>query len=268
MAYRVSFIFQQDADEDGGWSVNLHNTLTNVTAVATSAYALRAKLMGFVGGGCYCNEIRAANMANARDVAQYPFYGSNPPLGNSTTDANFQNVAVLLKLATSQGNSVSMWVKGVPMNCLQGGGRLALTPTSQLNMNAVTTELENPARGWACYCQDRTIPRTGITAATSAGVVTAPGHGLTGTNTIKVSRTTGIVNLNNTWKCSVIDNNNVQLQMQGGKPLSGAYTGGGSLYLLFSDTFSIADAIVSRASSRKTGRPSRLLSGRRKTRKA
>lgn len=268
MSYRVSFIFQQDGDEDGGWSINLHNTLSSAPAVTNAALFLRQRFQAFVGGGCYCNEIRVANMSNARDVAQTPFFGGNPALGNATTDANFQNVAALLKLQTSQGNSVSMWIKGIPMRCITGGGHLSLTPTDNTNMNAIIAILTNNLSGWACYCLSRTTPKTMITAATVAGVVTAPGHGLNGSLPIKISRTTGIENLNNTWSITVIDANNVQLIANGRQPLSGAFTGGGVLYELFSDTFFITAANVARASSRKTGRPSRLLSGRRKTRKA
>jgi hypothetical protein len=268
MAYRVSFLFTQAGDEDGGWSINLVNSGTTTTQVISVATALRALFMGFVGGGCYCDEIRMASLANARDVASFPFYGANPAAGNATTDANFQNVAALVKLNTSQGNSVSMWIKGVPMNCLTGGGHLNLTAAANNAMSAIENALENNANGWCCECQNRALLHITITNATSAGVVTAPAHGFAGTGKYKISRTSGITNLNNDWIASVTDANTMQLFLNPRQPLSGFYTGGGAIWLLQPVVYQIVDANLARATSRKTGRPRNLLSGRRKTRKS
>jgi len=268
MPFRVSFFFTVQQALTSGWSENYYNQKTDATQVLAVAEDLRGSLLRAKGQGVYCPRIRVSDLGNFRSIrfASYPGAVQVGPTGTGLVD--YVNTAALFVLLGNPNYKQQQWYRGVPDNCIDQGGFWDPTAQEVRLINTIFGKLSNAGNGWSLRNLDKNVAKVSVSAITTAGVVTAPGHGLLTNDITRISRVITPTSINKLWRVIKIDNDTFSLvgfTTLTTAPIVGLNTSSRKQSYTF---VSISGGRVERATSHKTGRPFGLSIGRRRTRRA
>ena len=268
MAFRVSFFFSaQVGKKTGGWSTNFWNNASDLSAVQTAAVALAKALLNLTGYGVAQTAIRIQDLSSFRAVQLLDGVGSSAVIAGNTANMDYPTTALLMQLQGPAKYVARYWLRGIPDSCTDQGG--VFTPPAFFSryLNQLASILTSGGNGWVIRSQDKGQTKTLITAATAAGVITAPAHGLATQDTVRIARTHGIAGLNKIWKIQKVDNDTFQLLPATAGMLVGTLTPPpGTVQKQVPLYQGIFAQTPLRISKHNVGRPFGLLVGRRKRR--
>ncbi len=268
MPYRVSFFLKQQGDLEFGWSLNFWYPGTQIASAVAAVTDLRAALFAMTGNGVQVPRVRISNIDNFRliQLIRYPdeSFGVTTP----AIEADFVNTAFELVLTGANGAIVRQQIRGIKDGQIKDGGHYQPNGNALGQLNAFLGLLKSG--GWCLRVLTQAIPKPDVQGISATGVVTAPGHGLgVGVKKVRLSRN-GVLPtsfaINRIWKAATIDANTFQL-IEWVQPTGFVFYKSGTYSIQVYGYTTISDARVDRATSHKTGRPTALGSGRRKTRK-
>jgi hypothetical protein len=268
MAFRVSFFFQIQSDIQFGWSMSFWFPGTQLSSAVAATNDLRGALYALTGNRVDLPRVRISNVDNFR-LIQIIRYPSEPfPVTTPSIEADFPNTAFELKLTGSGGAIVRQQIRGIKDGQIQDGGRYKPIGNALTQLNTFLGLLKTG--GWQLRCLAQVIPKPPVEIIDATGVVTATGHGLgIGVKKVRLSRNgvlpTSFV-INKIWQAKAIDADHFQLLGWVTPPGFLFYKPG--TYSIQNFAYqAIADAVVERGTSHKTGRPTALATGRRRTRR-
>ncbi len=266
MSFRVSFFFSLTQGlKVGGWSINLYNNLTDLSAVRTATDSMQARLNTLTGNTVSCYAARIQDLLNFRAAVLVP-YGFTPPIGSSANaNTDTFNTAALVKITDGARKVTRFWVRGLVDDAVTNNGSWLPTGAYKRQWNLFFAELTTAGKGWSQRKLDTSAPKTFVQQITPAGVVTSVGHGLIAGNLVRIGRVQNPKTLNKIFRVAAkIDNDNFSIV--GPPPMTGNAIVGASTYAQKQgySFIGITTAEVERVSSHKTGRPFGLLSGRRR----
>lgn len=265
--FRVQFFWTQQASRLGGWSENFWNNQSSTTGVQKAAANLQEQLFFCKGWGVNGPWIRISQVPASRKAQPIPTNLTSAFTGGNN-DADYPTSALLMKFTgATTGQVVNQWMRGIPDSVVNTGGRYDPSKANfGRNFTNMVSLLTTPSNGWCVRVNPPANAQILITAVTLAGVVTAPGHGIVGKGTVRISRTGGIPGLNGAWSVTVIDTNNLQLLAIPGGAFSGSYSKIGYIRNQTWILDPIANCTIQYATEHKVGRPFGQLTGRRRKR--
>jgi hypothetical protein len=269
MGFRVSVFFtQQVATQTGGWTENYWNNLTDASALATVMANWLPLRFALTGYGISITAYRSQDLSTFRAALPVPLGTQySTQFQNLPSDGDYPTTKGLLRFFGPTKYLTNQWLGGVQDANVTRGGTWTPSPSYLVALNAWFAHLAAGGNGWCIYSQDKSVVKTLVTAVTALGQVTSVGHGLASGQKVRISRTHGITGLNKVWTvASIIDSSNFQIA-----PPVGGFAGSlqnplGTAQRQSRILQAISSAIVVRATKHNTGRPSFLLSGRRKKR--
>lgn len=273
VAYKVSFFFSQDAPpRAGGWSENFWNTASDLTAIEARANTLRGSLLSCKGRQTQCLAVRIAEVGGFRRTKILAFTkGEFNAMAPLEWESDYPNTALKLRLleapSATEQQSTTQWFRGIPdYLVVQGGGYVpdAVFLGRAVNLFNVLTAVN---QGWATYTIPGDAPYKVVRAITAAGRVTVQNHGYVDDQLVRISRAKGLTYANKVWRIVSVDLNTFDLQGWDPPVPTPTYTGNGKARTQTLAFNSIVEPRFEFATSHKTGRPFRLLSGRAKKKK-
>jgi hypothetical protein len=276
MPFRVSFQFRVQQALAGGWTENFWNLGNDGSVVANNATALRLKLLSAKGYPIQCPTIRISDLSGFRVVKKLRFPDIRVPTTfNPDLFCDFVTTAYLLKLTgTTAGPPAiavvnNQWFRGGFDGDVTNGGYYVPTAGTVNVMNRLFSEITSGANGWALRVNTRSAAKMTVTAISQAGVVSCTGHGLNTDDKTRLSRVVSPTSLNKIWKVVRISADTFSLVGPPSDiPSTGATVGlNTTSQKQLAQYLQITSATVDRATEHRTGRPTELLIGRRRTRR-
>lgn len=266
MPFRVSYFFVQQTARAGGWSENFWNGASDLNVAVTKANDLGNALLAVHGHTSYITAIRYSEVGAFRRVAvAEQTMTFNPQVGNAVV-SDYPTTALLLRMNSAPNYVTNQWIRGIPDSQISAGGFYVPTGTFAQAANALFGVLTTGTNQWAMRVQDKSVPKKAIFSISNTGVVTVPNHGYFDGDYIRVSRVQGFKGANGVWKIQVVDTNSFQLLFWTAPPVGTPMYGNPTAQKQIKTFISPVGAAFIRATEHKVGRPSGVLTGRRRTR--
>lgn len=272
MAFKVTFFCTQQSTKTAGWTCNFWNTSADFAACKLRAEDLATYLNGIMGVGAVPVSIRMSEIGAFRRIEFSDLALPQLPL-SATNDPDYPATALLLRLRTTTSAlryTTRQWIRGIPDSDVRSSGRFQPIATHIRNYNAFKAQLLLATNSWAMRVLVKTTPILDVDLITAAGVVTIPGHGynaLLVPRKVRISRAKNMAYANKVWRITNLTTDTFQLVGWDPPASLGTYQGGGKSQAQLYDEIAFNEAEFVRATSHKTGRPSNVLSGRRRARK-
>lgn len=275
MAFRCTFFWVQQGDLLAGWGMSFYNNLASLTAVKAQCDALFPLLNQCTGANNYIPRYRISLAGAFRQTLNVKTGLSGGGAVTPSNQSTYAAVDVQIKLTApfmlGVTYNVTEWLRGVRGAALGPAG--AWTPSGPYasNFTALFAALTTVANGWCLNVLNKaTVPTYGIGVNQTTGVISAPGHGVPVNGKPYRIRLKGCGfhhYLNNLWWVIAPDANSLQIQQWTAPAIIIPITGKNpSVTLQTYVNPSIATVQTGITSSHKTGRPTGLLGGRRRTR--
>lgn len=270
MPFRVSYFINQQSSKLAGWSLNFWNLASDRSAALAAAAALAPKINTMLGAQPYVQSYRVSAYPADR-LPSNILTGYHPGISvTAGNDADYPTSAIQFILRGAPSYRALVWLSGIPDAVVAQSGKYIPTPSFTGYLNAVISDLVNPANGWALNVLNRAIAKKAVTnLVTATGVLRVPAHGWGPEGTITRIRVMGFSKpkvANKVWRVTVIDADSVQLNFWTG--LADPVIAGNNPQAqqqLYTQV-PIASAEPGIASKHNRGRPIGLLGGRRRRR--
>lgn len=264
---RATFFFE-DSNKHG-WSETIHSTKSDLTSTMAAARALALLRRDLLGTTAFLTYIRVSDDLVKRDSLIYPVpTGDQEGRTSSEIGADLANVSIVTRLSATPITRRTLYLRGLPDECVTRSGRFTPTPTWLNRFDRWANELI--LNGWACRSRDGTSPLHPIfdvTQVAATGIVTitsTEAHGITLLTPFVIRGCRGCPQVNGTWTpLTVPSATTLTIKMN---TLLLPYGGGGTVALLSYVLTNINDVKTIRASTRKTGSPFDRPLGRRRAR--
>jgi hypothetical protein len=150
---RITAFFQQGTY---GWSETIFNTAPDYGTLLAAGLTYATQRAGFLGDGAFLTEIRVSDDALYRDAFVRYF---DPPLNGKTGPAGPNqalppNVALLLRLTSTEIYRRPLYMRGIPANIVDLHGKYAPTPAWTAGLNAFSVFLTTGS--WQVLATQRT----------------------------------------------------------------------------------------------------------------
>jgi hypothetical protein len=273
--FKLQVFFTQTAYRQGGWSSTfyLNTSVSNLLPVISG---LQAALDNLTASGVLVPWVRASTIGSSRLATTYRFGASGTVSSTVTNSPVVPGVKLLLALASQSGGFTRQWLGGMSTNWLVSGGINPNAPNLPLLLNFFGFLVSNNFIIKKISVQ----PKTTVQSITTAGLLTAPGHGLA-VNTqcyVRVGRMVDGVHSNGIWVATPISTSQIQLGPSQLLPFSSAPVPTKTAYVTqygyagfpIVAPGSLAPPAINTsvlgATTHRIGRPAYQYSGRRKTR--
>lgn len=244
------------------------NGAGDLATVKGQAQTLMTKLLPLHGPDTYLDSLSIRNVVTRR-LAYHKIYIDKKGTAYGTGDrSDYPTTSILLKFTNnSTGAVVNQHIRGLPDSVCEAGGFYDPNPLYLPVMAAFLGYLESSSDPWQLKINNPANPHTNITGVSDAGVITAVGHGLADGDQVRVSGVTGRTWVNGLWKVVSSTTDTFMLDKAIPPTPNPDYTGGGTVQLKTPLYVAIDVAEVDGCSEHRVGRPSEVLTGRRKTRR-
>ena len=273
--FRVKYTFVQQGDLAGGWTMSFWNKSTDITLVETQARELRSILDQITGSDTKIPAMTIQLVAIKRRTKSIGFPAEAVVVGAPAKPSDLQTSAALLKLSDGGLVNVTMSMRGIPDDVIALGGRLQPAAAGwNLSVPKLRTALAggpNVATPWVLRVQDNLQLEHTITAIDpTTRLIRAPLHGIAAGDVVLV-RVKGVKSprtYNGQILVQGIDTNQLEVFNAPIDPtLPPAVFNKASLRKVIYTSADIKEVTFVRAMKRDVGRPTLVLTGRRKTRR-
>lgn len=268
MAFRVSFFFIQASGRIGGWSENFWSSLTDLTTCQVKAASLKNLLNNLTGAQAYCARYRISDANTFRNVITVELNTAGPqPVGSGNPDADYPSTALQLELRGAPNYKTNQWLRGLPDSVTTTSGTYNPPGYFLTAMSALIAELTSGSNQWSLNVLNVAVVPKLVSGLTNAGVVTCLGHGFATGARVRIKGFKGITGANRVWSITNLTVDTFSLNLYtppvGFSVVPGTPTARLQTYI----QPQISGGRVVRVTSHKTGRPTGLLGGRRRTRR-
>lgn len=271
MAFRVTVFFEQSGDKSGGWSMNFWNNTNDLSLMQPIAQRLVDRLDDMTGVETRPVSVRISEIGAFRRIFQFTPVVSPRGISTAPTTSDYVNTALLMKLGAAPSYQTRQWLRGIHDSVVVEGGKYRATAALMRRYTAFFTYLASGGDNWSLRVQSATAPNKDIEAISGAGVVTITGHGFpatpvggTGLTKVRITRCKGDFFYNGVWSIKNVTTDTFSLVGWVAPGDLQPYRGGGKAILQLPVLVAINGGTFLRATSHKTGRPSNVLTGRRK----
>lgn len=277
MPFKVSVLFNMQADRIAGWSENFWNSALDSSTVSVEVENLLDALIPLHGGQSVAIGVRISTVETKR-VGKIVRLANTPIAPAEATQSDYMATALELVLNGSGGLTTRQWIKGVPDSVITNGGRYVPDSNWIPHRNAFINYLEGGGHHWAMRCLDKTKKDIIIEAIDTDGIITATAHGIPAVDTNSnptVVRTYGLLpaygslipsgRINRTWQINQVTANSFHLVGWPDIPQVLLQPKSKVRQVVFTYP-SIADVEFEFATSHKVGRPNLPVGGRRRRR--
>lgn len=206
--YKVQVFLQQTAYKSGGWSSNFYvnTSSSNLLAVVNG---LQNVMYEMTAVGVAVPWVRASTIGASRLASTYRYPILSGTASSVISSPMVPGVKILVALASQSGGFTRQWLGGLTTSWLLNGNLNPNAPGYSLVQALFSFLVQNNFLIRKVSVQ----PKTTVQSITTAGLITAPGHGLA-VNTqcyVRVGRMVDGVHANGIWVATPISTSQIQL---------------------------------------------------------
>lgn len=265
--FRVSVVFQQQASVATSWTENFWNAASDYNKCYAQAVAMKQALNAVHGSQAFSNYIRISYWPRGRKLKGVSYPTAAPGIDTEEGNADFPTTAYLVSSTDADGNYTQQWLKGIQDSSVGNGGRYVANAIMPVAFKALKKEICLASNNWCIRILDPAqTGKTIISIDAALGLINAPAHGYTVGSTIK-GRVSGVLNYplaGGTHWLYVVDADTLQYYPWTAATGVTVKLGNAKVKNLTYILNPITDFILERVTKKNVGRPTRVLSGKKK----